>query len=679
MTKLNRMMRARSIAVIGGGMWCDNVINRCREIGFAGDIWPVHPTRAEVAGLPAVASVEKLPAAPDAAFVGVNSNATIDVVDGLSRLGAGGAVCFASGFREASAEVEGGSDLQDKLVENAGEMPLVGPNCYGFVNALDRIALWPDQHGLLPVERGVAIITQSSNIAMNVSMQRRGLPIAFLATTGNQAQVGLADLANALAHDPRITAIGLHVEGFGDVGALEEFADTARKLNKPVVVLKVGASQQAQAATISHTASLAGSDAGARALLRRLGLGQASSLSAFLEALKILHVAGPLTSNSLASLSCSGGEAALIADSALAHDLQFPPLTSAQQAALRRALGPKVALANPLDYHTYIWGNQPAFAQCFAAIQSENLGMACAIVDFPRSDRCSQREWKMVSDAVAEIAPNANIPMAVLASYSDTMPEDIAVDLVARGIVPLAGMAEGLEAISIAAQIGRARPSPQPVLKTAPIEARQTITEAEAKGMLAQYGLNIPQMRRAESAEAAAAAASALGFPVVLKGEGAAHKTEAGFVALGLTDAQQVKARAQAMAAGSYLVEQMVTGAVAELIVGVVRDAAHGFVLTIGAGGVLTEILKDTVSLILPASEDDIRQALENLRIAPLLAGYRGADAADMGAIVKAVLAIQACVVARQDTIAEIEVNPLLCTTQSAIAVDALIREGTPK
>ena len=166
MADLHRLLRPRSVAVIGGGAWCANVIEQCARIGFTGDIWPVHPKKSEVGGVPAFASLADLPTAPDAAFIGVNRDATIDVVRELSAMDAGGAVCFASGFSEAQEEMADGVEKQEALLAAAGEMKILGPNCYGMLNYLDGAALWPDQHGGVASETGVALITQSSNICL---------------------------------------------------------------------------------------------------------------------------------------------------------------------------------------------------------------------------------------------------------------------------------------------------------------------------------------------------------------------------------------------------------------------------------------------------------------------------------------------------------------------------------
>lgn len=672
MSRLDRLFRPRSIAVIGGGVWCANVIEQCRKVGFQGDIWPVHPTKSEVGGLPAYPSIEALPSAPDASFVGVNRNVTIEAIAALSAAGAGGAICFASGFREAQAELGDGADLEHALLDAAGDMPIIGPNCYGLLNLLDGAALWPDQHGATRCESGVAIITQSSNIAINLTMQKRGLPVAYVVTAGNQAQTGLAEIGQALLEDSRVTALGLHIEGIGDLRAFEALAQRAAELGKPIVALKVGRSDQARAATISHTASLAGSDAGALALLRRLGIGQVDDLSAFLEALKLLHITGPLSSNRIASASCSGGEASLMADAAHARQIDFPPLSPTQSDGLRAALGPKVALANPLDYHTYIWGDAAAMTATFTALLQGDLSLGIVVLDFPRSDRCDGAEWDLVIDTVEAAMTATGRPMGILASLTDTMPEAIAQGLMARGIVPFSGMKEAMAAIDLAANL-----PPRTIdalFLEPPADMGSTLSESEAKSALAQFGLRVPEAHRATSPEAAAGAADNVGFPVVLKGEGIAHKTEAGAVALGLSSASQVETAARAMPTDSFLVEEMLTAVLAELLVGVSHDPAHGYVLTLAAGGTLTEILNDSRSLLVPASRAHIRTALEQLRIAPLLAGYRGAAPADMNAVLDAIEAIQSYVMA--NPVAEVEVNPLMVMADRAVAADALIRTG---
>ncbi len=676
MRDLSRLFRPKSIAVIGGGAWGRAVVAQTVKMGFAGAVWPVHPTAADVGGIAAFPSIAALPGAPDAVFIGVNRHATIDVLDALRDKGAGGATCFAAGFAEAELEDSSARDLQAQLLTAAGAMPVLGPNCYGFINALDGALLWPDQHGLARVDRGVAIATQSSNIAINLTMQRRGLPIAYVVTAGNQAQTGLAAIGAGLLEDPRVTALGLHVEGFSDLRAWEALSARAHALGKPVVILKIGRSAQARAATVSHTASLAGGDAGAGALIDRLGFARVAGLADFLEALKLLHVSGPLPSNRIASVSCSGGEASLAADTAVGRDLVFPPLEPAQAQGLRQALGPMVALANPLDYNTYIWRDTDRMTDAWAAMMHPSLALTLLIVDFPRADRCEVGDWDCTINAALGAKARTGANVAMVASLPELMPEDVAARLMAGGVVPLNGLPEAIAAAEAAARLGRSHTQADPLLLPGPGGPAVLIPEAEAKARLAAHGLPIPRSERAADPAAASVAALRVGFPVVLKGEGFAHKTEAGAVRLNLNTPDAVRDAALAMAAPGLLVEEMVTGTVAELLVGVVRDPAHGFVLTLAAGGTLTELLGDATSVLIPATEADIDAALSRLRIAPLLDGWRGAPAASRPAIIAAVMAVQAYVVDNARLVEEVEVNPLLCLPTRAVAADALIREA---
>ncbi|WP_083095710.1 acetate--CoA ligase family protein [Pseudophaeobacter leonis] len=672
MTSLNRLFRPKTIAVVGGGDWCRLVIEQCQKMGFDGQIWPVHPKADTLAGLPAYRDVASLPDAPDATFVGVNRFATIEVVRALAARGAGGAVCFASGFLEAQAEDHEAADLQAQLLAAAGDMPFLGPNCYGFINYLDGALLWPDQHGGKRVDKGVALITQSSNIAINLTMQTRGLPVAYVVAAGNQAQSGIAAIGAALLQDDRVTALGLHIEGFGDLRAFEALAAQARSLGKSIVALKVGKSAEAQAATVSHTASLAGGDAGAAALLSRLGIARLEDLPTFLETLKLLHVTGPLGSNRIASISCSGGEASLAADTAHDLPLSFPALNAAQQSNLRVALGPMVALANPLDYHTYIWRDSAAMTQAFAAMMDPSLAMTLLIVDFPRPDRCSASDWDCAIEAAIGSQKLSGGNVAMGATLPELLPEVVAEQLMAAGVVPFCGLREALEACA-AARFSQPVLS-EPLLLPTPTVEPSLIPEAEAKLRLSDYGLRVPKSLRAKTPGAARAAAADIGYPVVLKGEGVAHKTEAGAVVLNLQTGGAVSDAAAQMPATRFLVEEMVTGAVAELLIGVVKDPAHGFVLTLAAGGTLAEVLQDSVSILVPASDARVLAALDQLQISRILAGYRGQPAADRGAILRAVQAVQAYVLAEAEALEEIEINPLLCTPRDAVAADALMR-----
>jgi acyl-CoA synthetase (NDP forming) len=681
---LDRLLRPRSVAVIGGGAWGRSVVEQCDRMGFSGPVWPVHPVRREIAGHLAVPTLAHLPEAPDAAFVAVNRETTVEIVAGLAEMGAGGAVCFASGFAEADGELGDGAALEERLVAAAGDMPILGPNCYGLLNYLDGAALWPDQHGGRRCARGAAIVAQSSNMLINITMQARGLPLAYAVAAGNQAQTPLSGIAAALIEDPRVTCLGLHVEGVRDLAAFEGLAARARALGKPVAALRVGRSASARRATLSHTASLTGGDAAARAFFARLGVPLLHSLPELLETLKLLHVHGSLPGTRLAAMSCSGGEASLLADTAEGRAVCFPPLPEPTRARLAAALGPAVHLANPLDYHTYVWGDAEAMRETFAAILASGADLGLLVLDFPRTDRCSDAAWECAVEAIRAVARETGAPAAVVATLPEGMPEARADAFLAAGIAPLAGLPEALAAVEAAAEIARARARPWPAPVLAPPAATgapRTLGEAEAKRRLAAHGLTVPEGRTAATPAGAAAAAGALGGPVALKALGVAHKTEGGAVRLGLAGAEAVRAAAEAMEAPhGFLVEAMVGGAVAELLVGVTRDPAHGLALTIGAGGTLAELLDDTATLLLPVARAEVRAALGGLRVARLLAGHRGRPPADIDAVLDAVLAVAAFAGAEDARLEELDVNPLLATPAGAVAADALVvlRDAAP-
>jgi len=679
MSKLERLLRPKSIAAIGG-LQASRVIEQCQLMGYEGEIWPVHPTKKEVGGIPAFASVEELPGCPDAAFVGVNRHLTIEIIQSLNTIGAGGAICYASGFLEAD---ETGGELQSALIKAAGDMPVLGPNCYGLINYADAALLWPDQQGgqrLESYETGVAIIAQSSNIAINITMQQRGLPLAYILTVGNQALVGMSDLALTILDDPRVTALGLHVEGFDSIPGMEALAKKSRALGKPIVVFKVGKSEQAQSTTLSHTASLAGSHAATDAFLRRNGFGQVYSIPTLLESLKLLHVCGPLDGYRLSSMSCSGGEASIIADSAVGKKVYFPALGEDQKQPIEAALGPMVTVANPLDYHTYCWGNAEVMTAAYSGMTANNFDMNFLILDFPHPARCEDWEWHIAVESFDTALKANKAKGAFVISLPENISEDYTARFMQKGIVCLYGFDEALQAVEIAADIGHAwlMAETEPVLPLSqPNSGKTTLNEAAAKQKLAGFQVPVPANISISSVQQAIDHADEIGYPLVLKALGIAHKTESNAVHLNLRSNQAVAAAALSLLelSDQLYLESMVESAVAELIVGVTRDPQFGLVLTIGSGGILVEIMKDSRTLLVPASRNDIETILGELKSAPLFAGYRGKPKADLKAAVDAIVAIQDYAMAEANELLELDVNPLLICAEGkgVFAADALI------
>lgn len=660
MKDLSRLLRPKSIAVLGAG-WALNVIEQCEKMGFEGPVWPVHPTKTEIGGLKAYASLADLPKAPDATFIGVNRFATLDVVAELSAMGAGGAICFASGWTEA-----GEPELQQKLIAAAGDMPILGPNCYGVINYLDGALLWPDQHGGVRVDKGVALLSQSSNIIINMSMQKRALPIAYIACLGNAAVVGLADLAGALLSDERVTAIGMYIEGIDDAVAFAELAERARAAGKGIVCIKSGKTELSRTAAASHTASLAGGGAASSAFLHQIGVAEVNSPAELIETLKILHVHGKLGRN-VCSLSCSGGEAGLVADLAAPFGLEFPAPSDSTRRRLGEILGPIVTIANPLDYHTFIWGDGPRTTDVFTTmLAGYDAGMF--IIDPPRNDRCDPSGYQPALDAIVAAQKATGVPAFPVASFPENFDEAYAIRLMDKGVCTLMGLETALAAIK-AAQVTAGPIGWRPAHAIAERESRM-LSEAEGKALLMTLGVAVPRSVSGTWAEVLAGAAH-LEAPYALKGLGFAHKTEAGAVRLGLSN---LEGQSEMSGATGYLVEEMVVGTVAEILLGLRRDPVYGVSLTLGMGGVTAEVLADTVTLILPATEADVMVALQSLRLWPLLDGYRGRLRADMAEVARIAVRLGQAML-DDSTLEEIEINPILVRAQGAVAVDALIRK----
>jgi acyl-CoA synthetase (NDP forming) len=668
-----RLLNPRSIAVFGGAQ-AQEVIRQSDRMGYKGEIWPVHPKKTEILGRTAYRSVGDLPGSPDAAYVGVNRHITIDIVRDLAARAAGGAICYATGFSEAGAE---GSELEMQLLEASGVMPLVGPNCYGLLNYLDGAMLWPDQQGGRRVDEGVAIITMSSNVGFSLTMQRRGLPIAYLLSLGNKLKFDLHDAIQAFARQDRVTALGLYIETMPDPNAFQEAVNVARELGKPIVAIKTGRSKVGRKMVVSHTASLAGSDDLVGALFERLGVARVGSL----EALKVLHVLGPLSGGRIGAMSTSGGDLTLLAD-ALGPDLTMPPLTDKVAQRLRAAVHERVVAANPFDYQMFGWDDEDHMAEKFGAFLSENFDVSLCLLDYPREGCCDQSSWGGVERGFVRAVRQTGTKGAVLATFSDTMTESVAARLMKEGVALLAGIDSGIAGIQAAVDVGAAwsRP-PCPPLLTSIGQPQEhpvkVLDEAQSKALLAGYGVPVPAARVVHSAGQAIVAADALGYPVVVKALGVAHKTEVGGVRLGLGSPDEVSMAVTEMSdlCESYLIEKMVDGVVAELIVGVARDEQFGPYLLVGGGGVLVEMMKDSTSLLLPTTKERVLHALGRLKCAPLFNGFRGAPPADLNAAADVILAVAAMVEQDPASISELDINPLmiLAQGQGAVAADALI------
>ncbi|MFQ3330193.1 MAG: acyl-CoA synthetase (NDP forming) [Oceanospirillaceae bacterium] len=690
-----RFFSPKTIAFIGGSI-AEMSIKRCQDMGFQGEIWPVHPTRAFIAGYKCYAAVKDLPSAPDAAYIGVNKEITVQVVQQLSKLGAGGCVCYAAGFGEIGEE---GQLIENQLIAAAGDMPLVGPNCFGFVNYLDKCALWPYLFGNYPttVESGVAIISQSGNIAMNITMNDRSVNFTHVIATGNQSVLGAGDYIDALLLDDRVNVIGMYIEGLDNIEVFSRVAEKAVRKGVPIVVLKVGKTDASARQTVSHTSTLAGSDSLYSALFERLGVIRVDSLSRLLETVKILNIAKPISGRNIFSLSCSGGEAAIIADLVPEYQLEMRAFSAPQIAELEDELPSYVTISNPFDYNTSIWGDKAAQERCFTASMKGDHDAAILIYDHPTvtSDAVAEEvaEWNMALDAFIAAHKTTGKPAFVISTISELLPVELRDYLIDNGVVPLQGLDDGLFAYSAAAKYAEFRATRLSQLTLPRVStsqygadvATQTFDEWVSKSSLKTFGLPVP-VGAVGHAEEVSAIAAGIGFPVVLKAVGTSflHKSDLGAVKLNLKSLEEVEEAAREVSVSvaksgqnveTFLVESMVHDAVAELIVGVNRDSQFGLALVIGAGGILVELLNDSCSLLLPTDKQAVERALDSLMVMRMLKGFRGQKIGDINALVDAILAIADYAEAHWDNLLELDINPLLVLPQGqgVVAADALV------
>ncbi len=680
--RLIRFLNPRSIAVIGGRE-AEQVLIQCQKLKFQGRMWAINPKRQSMAGISCLAGYHLLPETPDAVFIGVPAEPTIETVAQLNHLGAGGAVCLASGFSEVGDE---GGGRQQRLLKAAGDMPVLGPNCYGYVNTLLGAALFPDQHGLCRTDQGVAIITSSGNTGINFTLQQRGLPISWLVTVGNQAVIGIEEVMAAALENERIKAIGLHIEGLRDLPLFIELAARARDRRVPVIVLKTGKSDLGARITFSHTAVLAGENELYTALFDRLGIGVTSNIEIFLEALKLGLVVGPLAGNRIASMSCSGGEASLIADLSVGRELVFPKIEPDHRMRLRETLNDYVAIHNPLDYHTFIWGDRQRMTATFSAMMSANYDLTLLIIDFPLVNDCVIDDWMEAARAFVAACRQNDCKGAVVTCLSENLNHEIRSYLIENGVAPMHGMEQALSAIETISKIGVRWNSecsmPMiPDLSTQPDSGRvSSLNENQARQLLKSHGIKTPVSTTAGSPDEVTEAAEMIGYPLVLKAVSPfiPHKSEVGAVVVGISDEETLNAHSTRLfeLSDTLLVEQMITDSVAELLVGVSYDPLFGHYLILGFGGVLVELIGDREILLFPVDRAESIAALQRLKTWPLLNGFRNRAPADVEAVVDIVMAVAGLIESQRDRIIELEINPLMVKAQNqgAVVADALIR-----
>ena len=678
-TNLSRLISPKSIAVVGN-RGANFAIRESKKLGYNHKIWAIHPTLDFLEGIKCYKDIKDLPEAPDATFIAVNAESAIAIVADLKSIGGGGAVVYASGFGELG---EKGIKRNQRLEEAADGMPLIGPNCYGFINSLDGVALWPDVHGCEPVSSGVAIITQSGNIGLNITMQSIGLSIAYMFTLGNQTNTNIADIIHAMLDDNRVSAIGLHIEGISDIKSFDVAARRALDKKIPIVAIKSGRTDVSAKIALSHTSSMTGLDQLFNVFFERLGIARVDTVPEFLETLKLLSILGTIDHNGVASMSCSGGEAGMMADLIDGLDINFPSLDDRHKDRVKLALNDFVEVDNPLDYHTFIWGDRKRTSECFKQMISGNFAATMLLLDWPRTQESEQKDWDLTLLALSDAISGTREKTIVLASIADCMPKRIIKECQKYGIAPMIGLDICLKALNHSYRIGLAfqKSSMQSIeiLRSLSHPSKiSTLTEFEGKKLLKKYGIPVPDGKIISSTSEALMAAEKIHYPITLKVSDVelVHKTELGAVMLNINDPLALEKACQDLfkIGSSLLIEKMVQDSVAELIIGVGLDPIFGKYIIIGSGGILVELFKESIPLLFPVNREDVSLALSKLKAFPLINGYRGNPQGDVEMIIDCVMATVKLV--SENDIDELDINPLLVLKRGSgvIAVDTLIK-----
>jgi acyl-CoA synthetase (NDP forming) len=694
-----RLLAPRTMAFIGGTQ-VEYTLNTLRAQTFAGEVHVVHPKRQEIAGYRCIPSVRDLPCAPDAVFLAVNADASIIALNDLRELNAGGVVCYASGFAEIG---EAGFERNLAFIKAAGEMAVVGPNCYGLVNYVNHGSIWPSPYPPLPGQRGAAVISQSGNVTGHFVSNDRSVPFSYLISAGNQAVLGFEDYIEFLVDDPHVTCLGLFMEGIRDVPAFAQACLSARAKGMPVIVCRSGRSELGAAMAASHTSSLAGQNEYYEALFQRLGVIETETVPQFLEMLKIASIAAPVDGLRISVYSSSGGDNGLAADYCSFAGLELPAPSTEQVAAIKPKLPEFGHVSNPLDFTAGYWGRENLLTPMFTTM----LGGACdaglLVIDYPPlgSVRTDTTAHDAMDRALAAAGRTTGKPVFHASVNTGGITPAASQRLIAQGIVPLQGLHDA--AMVIAKWAGHCARLREDKLsgssldmllphRAGPLMApARTVNEVESKRRLADHGLHVPDGKVLTLSELSALPET-FDMPMVLKilHDDIAHKTEVGGVALNQGGRDQAVASARRMISGveqhtpaihleHFLIEPMQTTPLAELIIGVKRDPLFGLVLVIGAGGIFVELLKDAKPLLLPVSRDDVEQALRGLKTFALLDGFRGRPAANLTPVVDAIMAIASYAEHNLDTLLELDVNPLMVTERGVIAVDALIVEASQR
>jgi acetate---CoA ligase (ADP-forming) len=680
---LQHLLAPERIAFVGASTRPNTVghdmLQTIRRGGFAGTVYAVNPAYTEIDGVRCHPNLAALPRTPDLAVLAVRNDRLEAAMHETAAAGIRAAVIFASCILPADTD----PPLHARLaaIGRRAGIAVCGGNCMGFYNDLDGVWVcgFPSQRTRRP--GGVALLAHSGSVFGALAHNDPRLRFAFAISPGQEMTVTVADYLDYVVERPEVRAVGLFLETARDPAGLRAALAKAAQRRIPVVALKVGRTEAAAAAALTHTGAVAGSDAAYAALFDRYGVLRVETLDEMSATLLLLQTGRLAAPGGVVAIHDSGGEREMTIDLAERAGVPFAAIAPATRQSLTARLDPGLVAENPLD----AWGTGenfvPLFTGCFSDLLADPnaaLGLFCA--DF-RDDYYLHVGY---AQAVRATAATTGKPVAIVTSYTQLRHDRIALELTEDGVSVLDGTANGLAAAraALAWRDFLARPldpppaAPDARLWLARLATGGAFSESEVLDLLDAFGIPTAPRVLAISAAEAVAAASRLGFPVVLKTAmpGIAHKSEHGGVVLSLRDANAVREAYTRMAAALgprvMLAHMLPPGP--ELALGAVRDPQFGPVVVLGAGGTLVELLEDRVAALPPFGPATARRLLDRLRLRRLLDGFRGRAATDMVALADLIARFSVLVDVFAPAVLEIDVNPVICGPFPA-AVDGLL------
>jgi acetate---CoA ligase (ADP-forming) len=688
--RLAKMLSPGSVAIIGASDNPARIGGRplayLKNEGFAGDIYPVNPTRETVQDLKAWPSVSAIEGDVDCAIIAVPARNVLQAVKDCAAKGVQGCIILSSGFAEMGEE---GAAAQEELTQVSKEtgIRLLGPNCLGQINVHENfLATFSGAPSLQrPIKGGLSIVTQSGAFGAHLyylSTQSR-LGVRYVLTTGNESDVQVADAIRLCVEDPATKVIMAYSEGIKDGDRLIEALEMAATAEKPVIFMKVGRSEVGTMAASSHTASLTGEDAVIDAIFRQYGVHRATTTEDLVDiAYGAINGRKP-TGRRLGLITISGGVGVLMADAAEDYGLDVAPMSDAAQASLTDLI-PFAAPRNPVDVTAQILNELDLLPQFFSTLIVEGkYDTSLAFFTSGASTKTSAAKFLSAMTQMREEHPDQFIVLSLLANEEEIRSyEQLGFPVYpdpSRAVAAIAALTSFTESH---ARIN----TRETIVLPAPIDLPTgPISEAGAKAILQQAGLPVLAETLATTADEAASAAGSQPVAMKIVSPDVLHKTEIGGVLLNVTGADAVSSAFETLEGrlrehhpaaqfDGILVSPMIEGGV-EMIMGTSQDPVFGPVVMVGLGGVLVEVLKDVSFRKAPFDVAEAHMMIDELHGAAILDGVRGAPAADREALAQTLSNLSLFAAAQSDSIESIDINPLVVFEKGkgCVALDALI------